>query len=90
MIFSLLPLIYLSKTSDFYYSQRFFYLSPSVLFYLNPLFSSVSNLRLLHRYVIVIQCNMYVVIEVKHPYNCVETKRLLCKTLRNVMPHRPL
>ena len=74
-------MIYLPKTYVFYYSQRFFYLSHSVLFYLNPLFSSVSNLRLIHRYVIVIQCNMYVVIEEKPPYNCVETKPLLCKTM---------
>ena len=83
-------MIYLSKTYFFYYSQRFFYLSPSVLFYLNPQFSSVSNLRLIHRYVIVIQCIMYVVIEDKHPFNCVKTKRLLCKTMHKVMPHRPL
>ena len=70
-------MIYLPKIYVFYYSQRFFYLSPSVLFYLNPQFSSVSNLRLIHRYVIVIQCIMYVVIEEKHPYNYVKTKRLL-------------
>ena len=83
-------MIYLSKTYVFYYSQRFFYLSPSVLFYLNPLFAFVSILRLLHRYVVIIQCIMYVVIEEKYPFNCVKTKPLLCKTMHKVMSHRPL
>ena len=71
-------MIYLSKTYVFYYSQRFFYLNHSVLFYLNLLFASVSNFRLMHRYVIVFQFILYVVIEEKHPYNCVKAKRLLC------------